>query len=186
MSILYILVEMELYKNDKIHGVPEGVSYGQFDRVDELNNRISMRNVPDSPLEPNFDIRPVSTKYSHFPIMDRQPVLKEQPRVYPNHRLRNNFNPGNDGAPVNGFLDNICVESELRGNNYKLTGGDLGHKYIPSHNGPLYNNQVGNPLEKPDPKHNLLFKQNTYVQTNGVDPSIGRDIFHNNTITSSV
>lgn len=148
---------------------------------DEINQRITERYKPDSHLQPNFDPRPVSTKYTLFPIIDRRTEPGVMKKKYETYSPSSNFNPGNDGAPVNGFLDNICVESELRGNNYKLTGGDLGHKYIPSHNGPLYNNQVGNPLEKPDPKHNLLFKQNTYVQANSVDPSIGRDIFHNNT-----
>jgi len=148
---------------------------------DVINKRITERYKPDSQLQPNFDPRPVSTKYALFPIIDRRTEPGVMKHKYDSYLPSSNFNPGNRGAPVNGFLDNICVESELRGNNYKLTGGDLGHKYIPSRDGPLYKNQVGNPLEKPDPKHNLLFKQNTYVQTNSVDPSIGRDIFHNNT-----
>ena len=46
---------------------------------------------------------------------------------------------------------------------------------------PYYKNLVGNPLENPDPTHNLLFKQEKYVQMNAVNPSIGRDLFHNNT-----
>lgn len=148
---------------------------------DEINSRINQRCKPDSHLQPNFDPRPVSTKYTLFPIIDRRTKPGVMKKKYETYSPSSNFNPGNDGAPVNGFLDNISVESELRGNNYKLVGGDLGHKYIPSHDGPLYKNLVGNPLECPDPKHNLLFKQNTYVQANSVDPSIGRDIFHNNT-----
>ena len=48
---------MELYNtNDKIHGVPNGVLYGQHERVDELNNRISSRNYADSPLEPHLHL----------------------------------------------------------------------------------------------------------------------------------
>jgi hypothetical protein len=148
---------------------------------DEINKRINQRYKPDSLLQPNFDPRPVSTKYALFPIIDRRTTSNVMKQKYDSYSPSQNFNPGNDGAPVNGFLDNIGIESELRGNNYKLAGGDLGHKFFPSRDGPLYNNVVGNPLETPDPKHNLLFKKNTYVQSNSIDPSIGRDIFHNNT-----
>jgi len=148
---------------------------------DEINKRINLRYKPDSHLQPNFDPRPVSTKYSLFPIIDRRPSPNVMKTKYDSYSPSHNFNPGNDRAPVNGFLDNIGVESELRGNNYKLAGGDLGHKYIPSRDGPLYKNLVGNPLENPDPTHNLLFKQEKYVQMNTVNPSIGRDLFHNNT-----
>lgn len=148
---------------------------------DEINDRMSKRNIPDNVLQPNFDPRPVSTKYSLFPIIDRRTSPNVMKTKYDSYSPSRNFNPGNDRAPVNGFLDNIGIESELRGNNYKLTGGDLGHKYIPSRDGPLYKNLVGNPLENPDPTHNLLFKQEKYVQMNAVNPSIGRDLFHNNT-----
>ena len=184
MSILYILVEMELYENDKIHGIPEGVSYGQHDRVDELNNRITMRNVPDSPLEPNFDIRPVSTKYSHFPIMDRQPVLKEQPRVYPNHRLRNNFNPGNDKAPVSGYFSNVDLETNLRNQNFALQHGAPQGVYIPTSESELYKVHV---VSRPEPQpHSGLFSQQTFsneIHPNLQNSQIGSDKFFNHTRT---
>ena len=44
-------------------GIPTGISYGQNERVDELNSRLFDRNHPDQSLKPNFDFRPVSTKY---------------------------------------------------------------------------------------------------------------------------
>jgi len=151
------------------------------DAGDEINYRMSRRIIPDNTLQPNFDPRPVSTKYSRFPIIDRriQPTIVNN--RYDAYSPSVNFNPG-DSAPGNGFLDNIGIESELRGNFYKLTGGDLGNKFIPSISGPLYSNAVGNPLEVRDQKHHLLFKKDEYRQTvSNVDPSIGKDIFHNNT-----
>ena len=148
---------------------------------DEINDRITRRIIPDTVLQPNFDPRPVSTKYSLFPIIDRRTtatVMKDKHGAY---TPSSNFNPG-DSAPVNGFLNNVSIESELRGNSYKLTGGDLGHKFIPSTSGPLYNNTVGNPLDIADSKHQLLFKKDKYVQSvSNLDPSIGKDLFHNNT-----
>lgn len=61
---------MDYQNNNKIYGVVEGVFYGQNERTDELNNRIIERNYPDIPLKPNYDPRPISTKYSHFPMID--------------------------------------------------------------------------------------------------------------------
>ena len=148
---------------------------------DEINDRMSKRNIPDSTLQPNFDPRPIPTKYSLFPIIDRCKEPTVMKNKYDSYKPSSNFNPG-DGAPVNGFLNNVSIESELRGNPYKLTGGDLGHKFIPSVGGPLYNNVVGNLQDVPDSKHHLLFKKDNYRQSvSNIDPSIGKDIFHNNT-----
>ena len=148
---------------------------------DEINDRRSRRIIPDNVLQPNFDPRPVSTKYSLFPIIDRRVEATVMKNKHDAYTHSSNFNPG-DSAPVNGFLDNVCIESELRGNPYKLTGGDLGHKFIPSTSGPLYNNTVGNPSDVPDSKHQLLFKKEQYSQNvSNIDPSIGKDLFHNNT-----
>lgn len=148
---------------------------------DEINDRMSKRNIPDSTLQPNFDPRPIPTKYSLFPIIDRCKEVTVMKNKYDTYTPSSNFNPS-DGAPVNGFINNVCIESELRGNPYKLTGGDLGHKYIPSVSGPLYNNVVGNPYDIPDSKHHLLFKKDEHRQSvSNIDPSIGKDLFHNNT-----
>jgi hypothetical protein len=148
---------------------------------DEINDRMSMRNVPDTVMQPNFDPRPVPTQYSLFPIIDRRTEATVAKNKYTPYKPSSNFNPG-DSAPVNGFLDNVSIESELRGNSYKLTGGDLGHKFIPSTSGPLYNNTVGNPFDIADSRHNLLFKKDEFIQNvSNIHPSIGKDIFHNNT-----
>lgn len=148
---------------------------------DEINDRMTTRNIPDTTLQPNFDPRPVSTKYSLFPIIDRRREATVTKNKHDAYSPSSNFNPGTS-APVNGFLDNVGIESELRGNTYKLTGGDLGHKFMPSRSGPLYNNIVGNPLEMPDSKHHLLFKKDRYRDPDSnIDPSIGKDLFHNNT-----
>ena len=62
---------MVVYKMS-FYGVPKGIMYGQQERVDELNERINKRQFSDRPLAPNFAPRPITTKYTHFPIMDRR------------------------------------------------------------------------------------------------------------------
>jgi hypothetical protein len=62
---------MDFKTSDKLpNTLPKYLYQGQFDRTDELNNRILERNEPDKPLAPNFSPRPVLTKYSHFPMLD--------------------------------------------------------------------------------------------------------------------
>ena len=41
-------------------------------RSRELNDRITIRNVPSAPLQPQYSMRPVLTKYSIMPILDQR------------------------------------------------------------------------------------------------------------------
>ena len=45
---------MNIHEEQKIYGIPEGISYGQFQRQDELNNKIYQRNLPDQKLKPRI------------------------------------------------------------------------------------------------------------------------------------
>jgi hypothetical protein len=56
-------------------GVVQGCLYGQQDRVDALNSRINSRQFADIDLRPNYDPRPIQTKYNHFPIIDQNRCL---------------------------------------------------------------------------------------------------------------
>ena len=67
---------MNVNQDYLINGAAQGVQYGQNERVDELNDRMAQRHFPDMSLEPNYDCRPVPTKYSHFPIVNRRTPLR--------------------------------------------------------------------------------------------------------------
>ena len=112
---------MLLSDNSKIYGIPDGVYSGQNDRIDELNARRQSRQFPDQPLQPEFDPRPVSTKYSLFPMIDRRvPVNYANPLVeipnkvaIPNkvenvqnhiYSISTNFSPATRNGPVSGYL----------------------------------------------------------------------------------
>ena len=45
----------------------EDVYFCQFDRTEELNKRISSRNVPDNQLDTAYFYRPESTRFVKFP-----------------------------------------------------------------------------------------------------------------------
>jgi hypothetical protein len=119
-------------------GICKGVYYGQNERVDELNGRIQTRHFPDVALPPNFDPRPLSTKFSLFPIFIRNQdgsatknssSIKQTKGVTINDDETNQtvvYNPGTDRGPPITFLRNIHIENQLR------------KEYIPGTNSDLY------------------------------------------------
>ena len=106
--------------DNKFYGVEEGVRYQQDERVEDLNNRIQGRQFPDYPLEPNYQFRPVATKYSVFPIIERRTPAQETRLNYPEYNQYGNFNPGSATAPINGFLKNVDTETILRNQTFSL------------------------------------------------------------------
>ena len=169
--------------NDSIFGVPQGISYGQHERVDELNDRIYSRSFSDIPLAPNFDPRPVPTKYSLFPIVNRrtEPSVKIQPAI--THQVELNFNPATHNAPPAGYFNNIDVETTLRNQTVALQHGAGQGVYIPSTQSDLYKVSVpSGPPGAPQP-HPDLFSRETYQTAILENNRIGADRFHNYTRT---
>lgn len=177
-------METYAYSDNKLYGVAEGVSYGQHERVDELNERISTRHFPDMHLAPNFNLRPVPTKYSRFPIVERRKPVLEERIDFVQHDVNANFNPGTARAPPSGFLNNIDVETVLRNQVFALQGGHSASTYISSSKSDLYNvSVISGKSEQPFP---LLFSQQTFnnnVHPNNASGNIGNETFFNHTRT---
>lgn len=126
-------------------GIAKGIYYGQNERVDELNNRIQTRYFPDVALPPNFDPRPLSTKFCLYPIYIRNSdgsstkksiSINGKGSVEINKDETNQtvvYNPGTDRGPPITFLKNIDIENQLR------------KEYIPSTNSNLYKSQLAQP-----------------------------------------
>ena len=110
---------------------------GQNDRVEELNRDIYERYKPDAPLEMSFEARPVSTKYAHFPVVDRR---KEAPLMpLPNFRLDGSFTPPvGKGAPFSGYA--VDTEAQLQNRFFALQkhGSGIQNQYIPDTSSDLY------------------------------------------------
>ena len=170
-------------------GVQQGIMYGQNERVEELNDRISSRSVPDSPLAPNFDPRPVPTKYHVFPILNaRRPATEIALQPYPPFSVQDNFNPGNRRAPPDSFVRNIDRESDLRNLGVVLQHGADQGVYVPDSSSDMYRiSAVSGSQMDPQP-HPRLFRG---VELPRVHPAvarleqsnIGRDNFFNHTRT---
>jgi hypothetical protein len=175
---------MNINDNTKIYGIPDGIYYGQNERVDELNDRIFARGFPDIPLAPNFDPRPIPTKYSLFPIVNRRTPANVNITNYINHNVELNFNPGTQRAPPNGFFDNVDVETTLRNQNTAMQHGAYQGVFIPSSNSDLYKNSVvSRPSLQPYPELFSNYQYQTFISNKLENSNIGKDLFHNNTRT---
>ena len=171
-------------QENPIEGLPNFLYQGQNERVDELNHRIQSRHFPDSPLQPNFDPRPVPTKYALFPIINRRTPMKEPAIPYLDYNSSVNFNPGSQRAPPSGF--NIELETQLRNQYFALQHGADQGVYIPSSNSDLYRVPVPMGSQKESQPFPDLFSNpefNSFPNPNVVDTKIGRDTFYNHTRT---
>ena len=159
-------------------GVVEGIHYNTNHPNDELNRRLNERLIPSKQLQPQFSIRPVSTKYSLLPIVDRRtpasvPILKQ-----PIYNVNNVFNPGNSPSPWCGFSANVNKESMLRNQFFALQRSEQA-VYIPSSNSDMYSVVVTGRNEiQPFPD---LFKEQTFQEFNPDTLPIGTNIFNNST-----
>ena len=91
-----------------------------MDHNEELNARLADRNIPSAPLQPQFSIRPVSTKYAMMPLFDRRPKPTVPIVAEPTYSVEKVFNPGSAQAPWSGFASNINEESSLRNQFFAL------------------------------------------------------------------
>ena len=102
------------------------------------SERIYERNIPSAPLQPYLNSRPVSTKYSFFPIIEPKKPIQTPLQVQPIYNIKHTFNPGNATAPYSGYADKVNVESQLRNQVYALQRSNQA-VYVPSSHSDLYN-----------------------------------------------
>lgn len=147
----------------------------------QTNQRISDRNLPSNILQPYLDVRPIMTKYSHFPIIDSRLNSSVSLIQAPSFSVEQTFNPGNTKSPWIGFASNVNIESELRNQVYALQKSNKA-VYIPSSSSDLYkyNFKVQQDIYNP---HELLFKneQFEHFNPNPVPEICGSGLFYNNT-----
>lgn len=174
---------MQIDNTNSLYGVPNGVFYGQNERTDELNDRIKTRQFSDYPLRPNFDPRPVPTKYSLFPIIDRRKSKEEPIYKLQDHCVPLNFYPGNSRAPPQGYFNNVDSETTLRNQKSYLEKYGTTATYVPSINSDLYKVEI---ISKPLPyenKHPFLFRTDEFKKDAFSISTIGKDTFNNHTRT---
>ena len=161
-----------------MYGVVDGVYYCQMDRTEELSQRMASRNVPSAPLQPEFSIRPTSTKYAHLNIFDVRPKATVPIQRRPDFNIQQTFNPGNAQAPWSGFATNIDNESSLRNQFFALQNCEQS-EFVPSSNSDMYQVKVsGRKANQPFPD---LFVEPDLAPFNPNSCDVGKNIFANHT-----
>lgn len=161
-----------------MYGVIDGCCRQDDHRVQDLNTRISNRNIPSSALPPQFSIRPVATKYSTMPIVDQRKASSVPANNCSSFNVGTTFNPGTAQAPWTGFASNIHTESVLRNQFFALQRGDQG-VYVPSSNSDLYKVEVtSKPMKQQFPG---LFEKQTFAAFNPNPDNLGNQMFENST-----
>lgn len=136
-----------------------GIIYGQHARLDELNTRLFDRVLPTRGLQPNFDPRPVSTKYGIFPTLAGHSPTTEPIRQMPDYSTEGTFAPITTRGPVDGFFVNVDTESQLRHQFFALQRGAGQDIYIPSSQSDLYvTTAVGRQETQP-----FLFNKESFI-----------------------
>jgi hypothetical protein len=160
-------------------GLVNGVYLCNQGGVDEINDRISERNIPSTSLQPQYGIRPVSTKYGYMQVLDqyRKPSINLE--KYKTYSTNNVFNPGNAQAPWAGFANNVNTESDLRNQFFALQKCEQSC-FVPSSNSDLYKTTVS---YKPQTQtHPLLFDKPEFSPFNPNTLSCKENVFNNSTV----
>jgi hypothetical protein len=151
-----------------------------LERTQTINQRISNRNVPTFALQPNINCRPVSTKYSWYPLVDLRRHVKYPLNAYPQYNNAINFYPGDAKAPVSGI--NVNLESELRNQIFALQKCSQA-VYVPQPSSDMYQEYLN--INAQSQEHAELFatekwrsfNPNTYnMKTSGFNNSTRTDL----------
>jgi hypothetical protein len=175
-----------IYSNNSIHtpermyGVVNKLFLCQNERTDELNERISSRNIPSQPLQPFYYQTPVSTKYGYMPILDQRKESSVPLNNFPIFSPHTTFNPGNNMAPWHGFANNVNVESTLRNQFFGLQDCQQAY-YVPSSTSDLYKVSVPPPSQPVNQQFPLLFKREVFDMCDPNTHNLGNSFFNNNT-----
>ena len=155
-----------------------------MDRVEELNHRITGRNLPSDMLEPVFDPRPANTKGGLMPVTTPHKSPNEEFFTYKTYHPETTFAPATRSPPFKGFCERINEESELRGQVFALQRSEK-PTYIPSSQSDLYVVDVPfKPIMNEDVNHmyNGLFNKEEFDNFNPAPPQITKEqVFNNDT-----
>lgn len=117
-----------------MYGVIKGLKLCNQDRVEQLNERIYSRYVPNFSPQMQFDPRPTPTKYELFPMSGATLPVPTPVIARPSYNAATSFLPG-DAAPWNGF--DVNQESKLKNINFALQKCPQA-TYVPSSNSEMF------------------------------------------------
>jgi hypothetical protein len=150
-----------------------------INRLEDINERISERNLPSSFLQQQFSMRPVPTKYSMMPILDTRvkatvPIIHNEP-----YNIGSTFNPGTS-APFTGFSSHVNDESRLRNQFFALQKCEQS-VYVPSSNSDMFMVRVSGGERSEPQLFPRLFEEPEMEAFNPNTMNVGKNFFENNT-----
>lgn len=166
--------------NEPMYGVVDGYFLCHLDRNTQLDKRIADRNIPSGPLQPSFNIRPVSTKYDIMGVVDRHAPVSVPIKQIPTYSVGSTFYPGDKQAPWSGFATNISIESQLR-NQVMPKQNCEASVYIPCSNSDMYKTLEYKSSNEDINPHSELQRINTLETSGKVPEGLGINIFSNHT-----
>tara|TARA_X000000950_G_C13619676_1_gene538856 strand:+ start:45 stop:599 length:555 start_codon:yes stop_codon:yes gene_type:complete len=113
------------------------IKLNNIDEEKSVNDKLYGRNIPSFFLKPNFDFRPVPTKYTFFDFVTEKPKSKEEITPLNDYSVEKVFYPGDSKPPFSYFSKNIDHETNLRNQFMALQKNDQAF-YVPSSNSDLY------------------------------------------------
>jgi hypothetical protein len=162
----------------------DAVQYQNLERLQEINERVASRFVPDAPLAPNFSFRPVMTKYTVFPMLDNRMPTTEP--VMPNYAPSGVFAPPLEKVgPVAKYMRNVDIETDLRNQMQSLERNTDQSAYVPAAASDLYRVAAPKGLGTgANAAHGLLFQQFRFDSpVSALDANVGGELLHNSTRT---
>lgn len=170
------------------NGITSPIYYGQNGRTEEINKRMENRYFPDTVIPPNFDPRPVSTRFCVLPMVDMRKQTTDAPTKITPDQTGGQFiySPATSRAPPATFFRSVDLETQLRTGNTR----SIKNIYIPSSNSDLYRVQItpsavpcsANTTEIMPPFLFSSLGQYSKHIPSGLG-NIGNDYFHNHTKT---
>jgi hypothetical protein len=149
-------------------------------RTEELNARLTQRNIPSQQLQSSFGIRPVSTKYASMPLIDRREIPTVPIQKRPAYNVEQVFNPGNAQGPWSGFANNVNTESQLRNQFFALQRGAGQGLYIPSKNSDMYESKMKPIMDTTlQQKFPYLFEKPSFEPFHPCPENMGLNMFDN-------
>ena len=172
--------------DEKMPGVSTGVYYGQFQRTEELNDRLRSRISVDAPLRPNHAPRAVNTRQMLMPTADTRPATTVGFGSYRDYSCATNHATITTCGPPREFLANIDTETILRNHVHALQRGADQSVYVPSSQSELYRDSVltsvgGAPQPFPEIFSRPTFSENRRVKN---VEGMATNAFYNNTRAS--
>ena len=157
------------------------VKLQNFEKLDTMNKKLYLRNIPSGNMQANFDPRPVSTKYSTLPLIDHRKEINVPINNNEVYNSEKTFYPGTMKPHYYGFSINVDKESTLRNQFFALQSADQA-KYIPSTTSDLYMNPIDFQTESEYIEDRMIFRKSEFADFNpNFSANIGNRVFNNAT-----